>query len=97
MFDMLLMGWESEGVAWRWRRRLFTWEEELLGDLRLLLQNVTVQVDRIGRRLWRLETSSVYTVRSAYNFLNANVPVDLQEPVSSLWHKDVPLKVILFA
>lgn len=43
-----------------------------------------------------METSSAYTVRSAYNFLNANVPVDLVVPASSLWHKDVPLKVVLF-
>ena len=44
-----------------------------------------------------METSSVYTVRSAYNFFNANVPVGFVVPVSSLWHKDVPLKVVLFA
>jgi len=40
---------------------------------------------------------SVYTVQSAYNFLNANVTADLPVSVSSLWHKDVPLKVTLFA
>jgi len=27
---------------------------------------------------------------------NANVPVDIAVPASSLWHKDVPLKVVLF-
>ena len=97
VFDMHLLGWDSERVAWRWRRRLFTWGEELLGDLRLLLHDVTLQVDRLDRRLWRLKTSSVYTVRSAYNFLNANVHVDLVVHVSSLWHKDVPLKVVLFS
>jgi len=68
-----------------------------VGELRLLLQNVTLQVDIIDRRLWRLDTSSVYTVRSAYNFLNVNVPVDIVVHVPSLWHKDIPLKVVLFA
>lgn len=97
IFCMHGLGWGIEGGAWRWRRRLFAWEEELLGELRLLLQNVSLQIDRDDRRMWRLETSSIYTVRSAYNFLNANVTVDLAVPVSSLWYKDVPLKVIVFA
>ena len=97
MFRMHLLGWGNEGGAWSWRRRLFAWEEEMVGELRLLLHNVTLQVDRADRRLWRLETSFVYTVSSAYNFITANVLVDLVEPESSLWHKDVPLKVVLFA
>jgi len=96
IFDMHALGWGSEGGAWRWMRRLFAWEEELVGELRLFLQNVSLQVARIDRRLWRLETSSVYTVQSAYNFLNAHVTTDLAVPVSSLWLKDVSLKVTLF-
>jgi len=86
-----------EGAAWSWRRRFFAWEEELLGEIRLLLQNVTLQVDRVDRMLWRLETSAVYTVRSAYNFLTDNVTVDAEVPVYHLWLKEVPLKVVLFA
>jgi len=54
-------------------------------------------VDRVDRRVWRLETSSEYTVRSAYNFLSATTPVDNVVPVSSLWHKNVPLNVVVFA
>jgi hypothetical protein len=44
-----------------------------------------------------LETSSVYTVRSAYNFLNNQSPLENAVPVPDLWHKDVPLKVVLIA
>jgi hypothetical protein len=67
-------------------------------ELRLLLQNASLQVDRVDRRLWRLETSSIYTVRSAYNFLTDTAPVDaaMSVPVSSLWLKEVPLNVVLF-
>ena len=36
-------------------------------------------------------------VRSAYKFLTANAPIDGAESVPYLWHKDVPLKVVLFA
>jgi hypothetical protein len=95
--SMHLLGWGSGGGAWCWRRRLFAWEEDMLGDLRSLLLMVNLQIDRFDRRVWRLDPSSVYTVRSAYNFITVNGPVTSEVPVSSLWHKDVPLKVILFA
>jgi hypothetical protein len=96
VFNMNLLGWGDGGGAWNWRRTLFAWEEEMLEQLRLLLLTVTLQVGRVDKRVWRLETSSVYTVRSAYKFFNANVPADPGVPIDSLWHKDVPLKVVLF-
>lgn len=97
VFLMFTLGWGVDGAVWSWRRRLFAWEEELVGALMLLLLNVTLQVDRVDRWIWRLDTSSTYSVRSAYNYLNVQALVDLVVPVSSLWHKDVPLKVVLFA
>jgi len=33
VFDMHSLGWGVEGAAWRWRRRLFAWEDELVGEL----------------------------------------------------------------
>ena len=48
---MHALGWGIEGEAWRWRRRLLAREEELVGELRLLLQNVSLLVDRIDRTL----------------------------------------------
>jgi hypothetical protein len=97
VFSMHLLGWGVDGSAWRWRRRLFAWEEELVGELGILLSTVILQEDRCDRWKWWLEPSSVYTVRSGYNFITDTVHVDSVVPASSLWHKDVPLKVILFA
>lgn len=79
MFAMCQIGWGQRGEAWRWRwrRGLFVWEEELVEELCLLLQNMTLQVDKEDRWLWRLESSNVFTVRSAYKVF---------------WHKDIPLK-----
>ena len=45
VFDMCQLGWGENGEAWKWRQRLFAWEEEKVGELCLLLQNVTLQVD----------------------------------------------------
>ena len=92
---MRALGWEEEGEAWRWRRRLFAWEEESVGELRLLLQNVSLQVHRKDNWKWNADSSS-YTIRSAYNTLLAQVHVDNVVAAPSIWHKDVPLKVVLF-
>ena len=40
--DMFELGWEEGGEAWRWRRRLWAWEEDMLAECRQLL-------DEIGR------------------------------------------------
>ena len=94
---MYHLGWGEDGEAWRWRRRLFVWEEEEVGELMLLLHTVRLQVDRADRWRWKLEASNDFSVRSAYDFLSATPPLTLSVPVASLWHKDVPLKVVLFA
>ena len=78
------------------RRRLFVWEEESVGELRLLLQNVSLQVHREDKWMWKVDSSTNYTVRSAYNALITQVNVENMEAVPFPWHKDVPLKVLLF-
>jgi len=97
VFDMSQLGWGEEGGAWIWRRRLFVWEEQMLGELLFLLHNVFLQVDKNDRWLWALESSNVYSVRSAYRVLTVHRPLVPSVTVSDLWHKDVPLKVVLFA
>jgi len=83
------------GDAWRWR--LFAWEEEVVGELTLLLHNVFLQVDKDDRWLWSLDTSKAYTVPSTYNFLITQHPIAHPVGAPSPWHKDVPLKVAVFA
>ena len=51
VFYMCQLGWEEEGEAWRWRRRLFAREEEVVVELTLLLHNVILQVDNDDRWL----------------------------------------------
>jgi len=97
VFDMCQLGWGVDGEAWRWKRRLFAWEEELVGELSVLLQNVFFQVDKDDKWRWTLEPSHAFSVRSVYKFLTMQPPIDLSVADSSLWHKDVPLKVVLFA
>jgi hypothetical protein len=59
-----------------------------MGELILLLHNVSLQVDRNDRWLRTLETSKQFSVRSVYKYLTAQLPIVTPVPVSSLWHKD---------
>ena len=56
-----------------------------------------MQVDGVDKRLWRLETSAVYTVRSAKKNLTVNATVDDEVSVYHLWLNEVLLKVVFFA
>jgi len=87
----------EEGEAWKWRRGLFVWEEDMMGELCLLLQSVTLQVDKDDRWLWKLELSNNFTVQSAYKVKVHHHHSSFTVTPTVLWHKGVPLKVNLFA
>ena len=97
VFDLFQLGWGENGETWKWRRSLFAWEEEQVGELCLLLQNVTLQVDKEDICIWNLEKSNAYTVRSAYNCHTTQLPVVVPVDMKMLWQKNVPLKVVVFA
>ena len=40
--EMCQLGWGEDSQAWSWRRGLFVWEEELVGELKLLLHRVVL-------------------------------------------------------
>jgi hypothetical protein len=94
--DMFLAGWGLGGEAWKWRRRLFAWEEELVLECIALLSNIVLQDDTCDRWVWRLHSSHQYTVHSAYTHLtdhHSNINDDF---VRFRWLKSVPLKVNIF-
>jgi len=76
---------------------LFAWEEEVVGELCLLLQNLTLQVDKEDSWHWNLESSNAYTVQSAYKSMTQHQHIDTTVSTKVLWHKDISLKVVLFA
>ena len=67
--NMFAKGWGANGEAWRWRRRLFAWEEDRLAECVARLTSITLQVERVDRWIWSLHTSNCYTVSSAYSYL----------------------------
>jgi len=96
VFDLFHLGCGVNGEAWKWRRSMFAWEEEQLGELCFLLQNVILQVDKEDKWIWKLEKSNAYTVRSAYTCQSAQLPVVDPVELKLLWQKIVPLKVVVF-
>jgi len=62
----------------------------------ILLHSVSLQVHREDKWMWKVDSSSRYTVRSAYNSITSQGTVENPETIPSVWHKDVPLKVLLF-
>ena len=67
-----------------------------MGEFILLLADVTLQVNNEDKWLWTLESSHSFTVRSLYHYLTFQPQVELPADVSSIWLKDVPLKVVVF-
>ena len=62
-----------------------------------MLQNLTLQVDKEDSWHWNLESSNAYTVQSAYKSMTQHQHIDTTVSTKVLWHKDISLKVVLFA
>ncbi|KAK2387235.1 hypothetical protein QL285_061035 [Trifolium repens] len=94
--EMCSAGWEAGGEAWVWRRQLWAWEEELLGECQALLLTVTLQVGSSDRWQWRSDPILGYSVRDAYQVLTSQ-DTTIGEAEDLIWHRHVPLKVSIFA
>ncbi|GAU46317.1 hypothetical protein TSUD_243380, partial [Trifolium subterraneum] len=70
--DMFAAGWGVGGEAWKWRRRLFAWEEELVAGCIARLCNVSLQAGVPDSWVWQLHNLGCYSVKSAYSYLTAS-------------------------
>jgi hypothetical protein len=80
-----------------WRRPLWVWEEEIVGECQTLHLTVTLQVESPYRWMWRPDPLTGYSVRDAYHMLTSHDTVTLGAAEDLLCHKQVPLKVSIFA
>lgn len=95
--DMSLLGWDDGGEAWKWRRRLWDWEEELVVECRTLLSNVLLQAHSLDQWLWQPDPDGGYSVRGAYQLLTVTDNNNFGAEIALVWHKQVPTKVSIFA
>ncbi|XP_024630832.1 uncharacterized protein [Medicago truncatula] len=73
--DLLSVDSERWGEVWRWRRRLWQWEEGLLEECRALLLDVSLNPNVVDSWVWLPDPSSGYIVRGAYSLLVSQVPL----------------------
>ncbi|GAU52005.1 hypothetical protein TSUD_418090 [Trifolium subterraneum] len=95
--DMRELGWEEGGMAWQWRRRLWVWEEEMLGECIGLLHTIVLQTNISDSWIWRYDIGGGYSVRGAYSVLTTLDGVIMAGASELIWHKQVPLKVSVLA
>jgi hypothetical protein len=69
----------------------------LVEKCRELLLTVTLQDSSSDRWLWLPDQNGGYSVRGVYDLLTAQELPHLHQNLELIWHKQVPLKVSVFA
>jgi len=75
------------GEAWKWQRRLFTWEEEQVRECCEILSNIILQPNIHIMWFWHLHASSNYNVTSAYNYILSLVNSMVVDRSNTIWNK----------
>jgi len=65
----------------------------LVAECRLLLANVTLQINISDTWQWHPDITWGYSVRSGYRTLSAQIPPVLDDSEKLIWHSQVPSKV----
>ncbi|XP_024630828.1 uncharacterized protein [Medicago truncatula] len=95
--DLFSVDLEQQGVVWRWRRRLWQWKEEMLEECRALLLDILLFPNVSDIWVCLPAPSDGYTIRGAYHVLTSQDHSDAATDAELVWHKQVPLKVSVFA
>jgi hypothetical protein len=72
---------------------LLAWEEDLVGECRYLLSNITLQDIETDIWQWCPTVGDGYTVCGVYQMLMRQEMHSYNEALGAVWHKIVPLKV----
>lgn len=97
MVSDLIRGGNEVGVfKWRWRRELFQWELEPVGELENIISLAGFKRDGEDKWVWGKDSSGVYSVRSAYKWLRVADFSGEDIFYRKLWNGGAPLKVKAF-
>jgi len=90
---MRRLGWDGNGRAWVWRRRLFAWEEESVRECVVLLCNIVLQDNVHDSWRWLLDPIHGYSVKSSYRYITTTGDILDRSQVDEVWFKHIPPKV----
>ncbi|PNX64401.1 receptor-like kinase, partial [Trifolium pratense] len=76
-------GW---GGGWRWRRRLFAWEEDPKRECSAILGNFLLQDNASDKWIRRTNTKEGFTVKETYNILAQAENVVSVEINKTIWN-----------
>ncbi|KAK2385146.1 hypothetical protein QL285_072415 [Trifolium repens] len=102
VLDLVVLGANSVGWNFTWRRALFQWEEDLVLSLRELLDGVVLSPEEDCWK-WSPSDDGNFSVNSAYKFLAKELNNDLvlngelEVVFDHLWESPAPSKVIAFS
>jgi hypothetical protein len=89
------VGWDGNGRAWVWRRRLHAWEEESVGECVALLCNIILQDSVQDSWRWTLNPNHGYSVKEAYRYITDSGAMVDRSQVDDVWSNHIPSKVSL--
>jgi hypothetical protein len=88
--------------AFSWRRNLFRWEEDLVANLKGILEPVTLSLEEDYWK-WKVDVEGVFSVKSVYKFLSETLKAEdgregaLVKVLGQIWESGAPSKVIAFS
>ncbi|XP_016203224.1 uncharacterized protein LOC107643973 [Arachis ipaensis] len=93
--------WNGLDWIWnfQWRRELFQWEMDLLGQFHERLRPVKLAADAEDKLVWKFESKEVFSTRSVVQILQSEILSDeitSYSFTSSVWRGVVPLRIELF-
>lgn len=90
--------WRDGEWCWNfiWRRRLFVWEENMLGNMLDILNLKRIKANVVDSWCWLGNCIQPYAVNAAYKVISALEGGSKNELFRILWEKSVPLKVGAF-
>lgn len=85
------------GKTMKWRCRLWTWEEKMLGECMSLFHDILSQHNFADHWQWKPDPSGGYSIRGVYQLLTSQEVHNNDVTTHLTWHKQTPLKVSIFS
>ncbi|KAL8484562.1 hypothetical protein ACS0TY_027024 [Phlomoides rotata] len=86
-------------MNWKWRRRLFVWEDNLINELKALIDRFLSYSEEEDSWSWSPAPNGSYSVKSAYKAIEDSNTISSPQGniLGGIWSKMVPLKVSAFS